>query len=468
MHDVIIIGSGPGGAITANELDKKGLNVLMIEAGKKLSLNDTEAFTIDEMLKKYWNGGTTVSLGSPKISYVAGKCFGGGSEVNSGLYHRIPDDVKEHWIKYFSLTDFEDKDLEPHYDYCEKAVNVSKMPIGTLPKASQILQIGADKLNWKCLEVPRWFKYQSDQSGDGVKQSMTETFLSELSENVKFAFEKTVLKLERIGHGWKVICHDKTEFLTKNIFLSAGAIQTPAILMRSKLGKNLGNHLQFHPTIKATAEFNEEINSEGMGVPVHQVKEFSPLISMGCSISSLPYLSLALADFPNFNRYAEENWKKMGIYYAMIRPETSAKLMNIPFSKDPLIRYQLSDNDLENLRIGLKELCRLLFVAGAKKVFPSISDENYILNSFEEFDQKIPVLPKDKTQLMTIHLFSSCPMGENTSKCVTNSFGKVHGENNLYINDASLLCTSLGVNPQGAVMAVARRNVMNFLEKNYE
>jgi choline dehydrogenase-like flavoprotein len=66
---------------------------------------------------------------------------------------------------------------------------------------------------------------------------------------------------------------------------------------------------------------------------------------------------------------------------------------------------------------------------------------------------------------MTIHLFSSCPMGENKKICAVDSFGKVHGFKNLYVADASLLCTAPGVNPQGSIMAIARRNALHFLGK---
>jgi len=68
-----------------------------------------------------------------------------------------------------------------------------------------------------------------------------------------------------------------------------------------------------------------------------------------------------------------------------------------------------------------------------------------------------------KGNLMTIHLFSSCPMGEDRKRCATDSFGRVHGFPNLRISDASLLCTAPGVNPQGTIMALARRNALQFL-----
>jgi choline dehydrogenase-like flavoprotein len=78
------------------------------------------------------------------------------------------------------------------------------------------------------------------------------------------------------------------------------------------------------------------------------------------------------------------------------------------------------------------------------------------------------VLPSGLASLMTIHLFSSCPMGEDKEKCAADSYGRVHGFKNLYIADASLLCTAPGVNPQGSVMAFARRNVMKFLGRGVE
>jgi choline dehydrogenase-like flavoprotein len=69
----------------------------------------------------------------------------------------------------------------------------------------------------------------------------------------------------------------------------------------------------------------------------------------------------------------------------------------------------------------------------------------------------------ERTSLMTIHLFSSCPMGEERRLCAADSFGQVHGVPGLYLGDASLLCTPPSVNPQGTIMALARRNALKFL-----
>jgi choline dehydrogenase-like flavoprotein len=63
---------------------------------------------------------------------------------------------------------------------------------------------------------------------------------------------------------------------------------------------------------------------------------------------------------------------------------------------------------------------------------------------------------------MTIHLFSSCPMGENAERCSIDSFGRVKAVPGLHIADASLLPTAPGVNPQGSIMAFTRRNALHF------
>jgi choline dehydrogenase-like flavoprotein len=65
--------------------------------------------------------------------------------------------------------------------------------------------------------------------------------------------------------------------------------------------------------------------------------------------------------------------------------------------------------------------------------------------------------------LSSVHVFSSCPMGENLQLCAADSFGRVHGFANLYIADASLIPDSPGVNPQGTVMALALRNANHFI-----
>ncbi len=170
-----------------------------------------------------------------------------------------------------------------------------------------------------------------------------------------------------------------------------------------------------------------------------------------------------MTDHPNYTEEVQKKWQKMAIYYAMITGEGYGTVRNIPFYRDPLVRYKLTSKDLKNLSEALQKLALLLFEADAKILYPSISN-SFPLTHPQDLAKIPEELPKKQTNLMTVHVFSSCPMGENLQKCAVNSFGKVHGFNNLYIADGSILCSAPGVNPQGSIMAIARRNVLNFLQ----
>ncbi len=294
----------PGGSITACLLAEAGRGVVMLEEGPYLALESCVSFSRQEMEQKYRNGGLTVAMGKTKIAYVEGRCVGGGSEVNSGLYHRTPPDILETWRKEFKVDGLTEEDLRPHFAACENDLSVSLLP-GAAPAASLKLQEGAQKLGWQAQEVPRWYRYDNNTGGPekGSRQSMTCTFVPRfLRAGGKLAPNTRARTIRQENGRWLVRAEHASgkiiEISAENLFMAAGAVQTPALLRRSGLTHNIGEHLRLHPTIKLTAQFAEDVNAADMGVPVHQVKEFSPRLSFGCSISTPPYLALGLLDHP--------------------------------------------------------------------------------------------------------------------------------------------------------------------------
>jgi GMC oxidoreductase/putative NAD(P)-binding protein len=173
--EIAVVGSGPGGAITACLLAEAGRDVLLIEEGPFLPLESCTPFSLEEMLQKYRNGGQTVALGKDKLAYVEGRCVGGGSEINSGLYHRTPPEVLEQWRKQFNVQGLTEAELLPFFEANEGELSVSLLA-GPPPAASLKLHEGAARLGWKSLEVPRWFRHNGSATG-GERQSMTRTFV---------------------------------------------------------------------------------------------------------------------------------------------------------------------------------------------------------------------------------------------------------------------------------------------------
>jgi hypothetical protein len=345
----------------------------------------------------------------------------------------------------------------------EKDINVTLMPPELMSEASRKLSEGAGILGWESSEIPRWVKY--DDSGQALKQTMSETFIPRFIEaNGHLSFNTCVHKITKAEQGWLLHAIQSGQvlnFFAKNLFVCAGAVATANLLRKNNLSDLAGKTLYMHPTVKVVAKFNQVVNKKGMGVPVHQIKEFYPEVSLGCSISSLPYLHLAMLDIKNGAEIVQASWENLSIYYAMTSSGVGS-VSNIPFFDDPLVRYDIGNEGFKNIKAGIIKLGQCLFAAGATEIYPLVSSSKPIKNDGElsEFVQSLNVW---QLNLMTVHLFSSCPMGEDKTKCVTDSYGKVWGQEHLYVNDASLLCTAPGVNPQGTIMMLARRNVEKFL-----
>ena len=88
--DVLVIGSGAGGAATAATLAAAGHDVTVVEEGPWIDPDALEPFSLEEMAAKYRHRGLAAALGNPAIAFAEGRCVGGSTEINSGLYHRLP------------------------------------------------------------------------------------------------------------------------------------------------------------------------------------------------------------------------------------------------------------------------------------------------------------------------------------------------------------------------------------------
>lgn len=469
----LIIGSGPGGAITAALLAEAGRDVLLCEEGASLPLESCEPFGQQEMVQKYRSRGMTVAIGAPKVAYVEGAVVGGGSEVNSALYHRTPADALQRWRERWRVDGLGDHELLDLFVQNEADVTVQLIPGDRKPLASMALHEGALSLGWQSMEVPRWFSFDGTVDCFGVpvgkRQSMSRTFVPRfLKAGGALRDRVRITRIERSGRQWLAFgeCQGRPlRVRADTVHVCCGATGTAALLRRSGIRRGVGERLLMHPTIKMVARFNRQVNGRAAGVGVHQVKQFSPRISLGSSISSPAYLKLAMLDYPRHQHLVENQWESMSVYYAMVAGGGHGKVTCLPCVDAPLVRYAMDKRGLGDLAYGLYVLGKALFAAGAVELFPSLRGFNEPIRSVDELSRLPAMLPKRHAQLMTIHLFGSCPMSGDGVEAPCDSFGKVRGQEGLYVNDGSLLCDAPGVNPQGTIMMLARRNTFNFLER---
>jgi choline dehydrogenase-like flavoprotein len=468
--DVLVVGSGAGGSPTAAVLAEAGLDVLIVEEGDLVRQGEVVPFSLEQMDRQYRAGGVTAALGRPAIAYAEGCCAGGGTEINSGLYRRPPEEVLERWRTAHQLEDLDVCELYAICDEVEAELRVQPLSGPPIPP-SELMRRGAERLGWDHGEIPRWMAYADARPGLR-RRSMTETYLPRAAAaGAVLAVGQRVDRLivDRGAAGavaTAAIVTDRggttSEVRCAEVIVCAGAIQTPALLQRSGLGRRRDALLAAHPTVKLAARFDDDVNVADE-VPVHQVSEFAPDLSFGGSASSPGLVALALSD--SWSRFGEavEAWQQMAVYYAAITSEGRGRVVAVPGWRDPAVTYRLTRRDRALLGRGLARLALVLLEAGATAVYPSYRGAP-IVRARRDLAVLQGTFTASRASLMTVHLCSTVPMGGDPRDSMTDSTGRVRGTRNVFVNDASLLPDAPGVNPQGSVMAVAIRNARRFLD----
>ena len=195
---------------------------------------------------------------------------------------------------------------------------------------------------------------------------------------------------------------------------------------------------------------------------MHRVTEFAPNLTIGGSASRRGHVAMALADTGLPFGDALADWENISVYYAAIRSEGSGRVVALPGLPSPVLTYSLTDSDLSRLARGLVHLGELLLAAGATELHPSILG-GPVVRRLDEMGAWWDAVTRSRANLMTVHLTSTVRMGEDRGRTGADSFGRVWGQRNVRVNDASLLPDAPGVNPQAAVMAIAVRNCDQFL-----
>ncbi len=470
--DVLVIGSGPGGATTAALLAEAGLDVLLVEEGGSFHVDSSQDHSLEQMDEKWRSGGLTAALGKPKITYIEGRCVGGASETNAGLYHPPFPEVLASWADEFGIEEMGGDALAPWLAEVEQDIGVSRRPDGPGP-ASQVLAAGADAMGWRHTEIERFWRYEEREDGTwgGQRRSMTETMIPRaLAAGCRVMSETRVDRLDlqdQVGRCARAFVKQDgrevpVQIRFSTVWVCAGAVQTPRLLRKSGLVHRIGDTLTMNPMIRLAARFAGPVNVPALGVPVVQIEEFKPAMTLGCSYSAVPHLAMWLDGSAAQRAAMLEDWERMAVFYVKVSGKGRGSVRTWPFFDEALVRQPVTEADLSLLGEGLCCLSQALFSAGAEVVHnPLVGGAD--LTDASQSEHFRGALRPANISVSAIHLHSTCPMGERRDFCATDSFGKLHQAENIFINDSSLLPSSPGVNPQGTIMAIARRNVARSL-----
>lgn len=478
--DVCVVGSGAGGAVAAKELAEAGFKVILLEEGghfSQPSFNNTD--TLSSLINLYRDAGTTVLLGKPNVLVAEGRCVGGSTTINGGMCWRTPDKILKRWQWEKGLVDLTPKKMEPFFKRVDDMLHVSPVLPEARNEDAEILKRGAEKLGYR---VKPNLRAADNCVGTnqcitgcptGGKQSTLVTYIPAfLKKGGTLIANCRVKTLMLSGHrvtGVKGVIVDPQTKKTKCrvkiraaiTVICGGAIQTPALLKRSHVpnrSRLLGENLLTHPNTKVIGVFDGPVYAWKGVNQAYQVTEFMDEgIIMG--VNFLPPGIAALA-LPFCGRrwlpVMKEIYNHSVIGAALIEDTSRGRVHALPFDQ-VVATYHLNERDFIQAKRATALLAEIYFAAGAKKVFLPFTNLAEI-NTIDEIRKiyEYPLRPLD-LELMSVHVMGTCQMGNDPKTSVINPWGEYHGVKGLFVADASIFPSSIGVNPQVTIMAMATR-----------
>ncbi len=493
--DICIIGSGAAGAILGTKLAESGKSVVILEKGGYYdgeSMNQREA----DMIPLLWKNAGANFTSNLRVAIAQGSCLGGSTVINDAVCFRIPLIVIEQWKKMgVSITNDE---WDKANDEVSKRINVQEVTDDELNTNARKLKEACEKFRYQGDPLLQHYKNHrncgqsiSDESLKScvqcgfchlgchydTKQSMLVTYIHDalVNENLNYNVYCNC-RADRITYENGIANGVNATFVNssgvetyrirvnaKVIIVSAGAIASSNLLQKSLVGdEKVGKGLALHPAPFVMGLFDEEIYGN-RGIPMsytcHEFGVTNGVEKGGFLIESifLPIFQMALAIpsmgldhkrlMQNFNRYT-----MAGI---MSRDDPVGKVM-VSYNGNPKVIYNLSEQTIEDMAKGMSILSRMWFNIGAKAVITSHRDV-YEIGTKADIPKLKDAIRNNPDGLMigSAHPQGGNRMGENEKECVVDSNCKVFGFDNLYVCDASVFPTALGVNPQLTVMALA-------------
>ena len=480
--DVVVIGSGAGGAVTAAELQRAGFDVLVLEEGGHHTRAD---FKMREdinypMLYQEAGARATKDLG---VTILQGRAVGGTTVVNWTTSFRTPEHVYAHWKQHHAVGEIAWRELGPHWDVVEQRLNIQKVPYEETNRNNRVLFDGMKALGLQVDTTRRNVKgcMKSGYCGMGcpidAKQSMLVTYLPDaVGAGARVVSRCRVDKLvveggaikraecSAIGDDGYNASGRKLTVTARRFVLSAGGIGTPSILIRSGLGGGMvGRRTFLHPVVGTASHYAEPIEpyyGAPQSVASHAHAERGDDVGLFYEAAPMhPMLAaVATGGFGALHREMMQKlpWLSAHVVLAIdgFHPSEDGGTISVRASGAPLVDYVVPPRVRLALREGLKTLARANFAAGAKEV------------GFGEFPQMILKSDRDVSRiddydigrlvLFSAHVMGGCKMGDDPKRSVVRSKDlRHHTVENLHVVDGSVFPTSLGVNPQESIYGLA-------------
>jgi choline dehydrogenase-like flavoprotein len=476
--DVAIVGSGAGGAVAATILAEAGLDVLVLEAGPYMTRQTYPEDPIEALSTLYRDGGLTIATGRPAVPVPTGRAVGGTTVINSGTCFRAPEAVLRSWREELGIEWA--GELEREYDEAEEALAVTRLDLETIGRNGQLVAEGARSIGAsggpisrnagrcvQCSSCPQGCRLDA-------KRGMHLTYLPRAvaaGARVRSGVEAMRIVLER-GHATGLDCLAEPEprrrfqvRARRAVIAAGGAFGTPELLLRSGVRHpQLGRNLRIHPAAWVGARFEEEVRGWEGVMQSYYVDEWRELgLMLEATFTPLAYGAHWLPGVGHEHQERLLAYDRMGSNGVHLS-DRSAGRVRLGSDGSLRIGYRLSTEDAGRLWFGIARAAEIWFAAGAREVYPQLSG-NPVLRpgDLPAFESRPP--RRADLRLEAFHPMGTARIGPGADRGVIGADGAVHGLERLYVADASLLPTSLGVNPMMTIIACAARIARGLAER---
>jgi choline dehydrogenase-like flavoprotein len=469
--DVAIVGSGPAGAAAARELALGGARVAVLEAGPWVR---PEAFPIDaftSMADLYRDMGASVVLGKAPMPFLQGRMVGGSSPINGAICWRMPRNVYDEWVaRDPALGDaIPWAELETATDHVEALLNVAPTDPAVAGRKNQLMAKGAEALGLEHRPIRRnvdgceGLGRCIQGCPAGRKRSAEVAFLPDAMDagtTVLSCCPVDGIDLDRgraVGLRARAAGGGEVNVAAGTIILAASAVQTPGLLLANRIRHGpVGRHFSCHPGASMAGRFAEPVR---MWEGATQGHEVIGLRHEGLKFEALGFgLSILAARMTGFGRGLAARVSEMAHWCdwgVAVRAKAQGRVRLV--RGKPVVLYSPTRDDVRNTRRGLRVLGEMMFAAGADEVAPGVHGFAQRVTDprkLQELEERGPTNPAAIPSAIT-HMFGTCRMGSSASTSVVGTDFRHHAVDGLYIADSSVFPSSLGVNPQVAIMALA-------------
>jgi choline dehydrogenase-like flavoprotein len=489
--DVAIVGSGAGGAAAAAILAEAGLDVLVLESGPYVDHRSYPQDPLEAIPMLYRDGGMTIATGKPAIPVPVGRALGGTTVINSGTCFRAPPEVLAGWRDGAGVGWA--TELDPDYASAEEALAVTPLDPERMGRNGQLCMEGAAALGASGGPISRNAGHcvQCSSCPVGCRiDAKRATHVSYLPRAVAAGarVRAGVQALRLLSEGSRVIgvsCRagmptDAAKELARDgspartrpyevraraVVSAGGAFGTPELLLRSRIAHpRLGRHLHVHPAAWIGARYTEEVRGWEGVMQSYYVDEWqAQRILLEATFTPLAFGAQWLPGAGPDHAERIRDFGRVASIGVHLHDHSEGR---VGLRADGSLRlsYRLADEEARLLQFGIARAAEIHFAAGAVEVYPNVGPVPVLTaERLPEFEAMR--LRASDLRLEAFHPMSTARMGADPELGVTAPDGSVHGAEGLYVADASLLPTSVGVNPMMTIIAVATRVARSLAER---